>query len=357
MQATTRWKRIGAAVAGGALALSMAATPAFGQEKDQIRIVGSSTVYPFSSYVAEELGKTTDYATPVVESTGSGGGHKLFGVGDAIDTPDLTNSSRKMKVSEFKRAKSNGVTSITEAVIGYDGIAVAQNRANDPIDLTREQLTLAVAAKVPQNGKLVDNPYTNWSQIDSALPNRRIVIYGPPATSGTRDAFEELVMEHASEHIDGYDGEYTKIRQDGVYVPSGENDNLIVQKLENNTDAFGVFGYSFLDENTDKIQGASIEGTKPTPDAISSGAYPISRSLFFYIKNSHRGKTAGLNEFVELFMSEKMIGPYGYLKDIGLIPLPQEMREASRQRVLNASQLTLKGGKLTTLKDYANGNE
>ena len=349
--------RFGGAAAGGAVALTLAAAPVQAQQKERISIVGSSTVYPFSKYVADEFGSTTQHPAPVLESTGSGGGHKLFGAGVGMDTPDLTNSSRKMKVSEFKRAKNNGVESITEAVIGYDGIAVAQNRANEAVDLTRKQLTLAVAAEVPQGGELVSNPYDNWSDIDSSLPDREIVIYGPPTTSGTRDAFEGLVMEHATANMEAYGGEYTKIRQDGAYVPSGENDNLIVEKLNKNRDAFGIFGYSFLAENQDKIQGASIEGVAPKPAAISSGKYPISRSLFFYVKNSHRDKTAGLKKFVELFMSEKMIGPYGYLKDIGLIPLPEKMREASRQRVLNASELKLKDGKLTTLKDYMQGDE
>jgi phosphate transport system substrate-binding protein len=357
---TQRLGRFTAMLAGGAAVVAMAAPSAQAQSRDQIRIVGSSTVYPFASYVAEEFGKTTKYPTPVIRSTGSGGGHKIWGQGVALSTPDLTNSSRKMKVSEFKRAQNNGVDSISEAVIGYDGIAFAQNAANDAVNLTREQITLAVAAKVPDpNGSgLIDNPHEDWSDIDSSLPDREITIYGPPTTSGTRDAFEELVMEHATEGMSGYDGAYTKIRQDGAYVPSGENDNLIVQKLNQNKFAFGIFGYSFLAENTDKIQGASIEGVAPKPEAISSGYYPISRSLFFYVKNGHRGKVAGMDEFLQLFMSEKMIGPYGYLKDIGLISLPDKMREASRQRVLEGSELKLKNnGKLTTLKDYMKGRE
>ncbi|MFO7820584.1 MAG: substrate-binding domain-containing protein, partial [Lentisphaeria bacterium] len=253
------------------------------EARDQIRIVGSSTVYPFASYVAEEFGATTKYPTPVMESTGSGGGIKLFSEGVGMNTPDISNASRRMKVSEFKRCKENGVENITEAVIGYDGIAVAHNVRNNPLDLTLEQITLAVAAKVPQDGKLVKNPYTYWDQVDKNLPHRRIIIFGPPTSSGTRDAFEELVMEAASKKMEGYGGEYTKIRQDGVYIPAGENDNLIVQKLARNKAAFGVFGYSFLAENPDKIQGASINGVKPEPESISSGKYPIARSLFFYI--------------------------------------------------------------------------
>ena len=324
-----------------AAAALVAASIGVAEARDQIRIVGSSTVYPFASYVAEELGATTKWSTPVIESTGSGGGMKLFCAGNGMDTPDITNASRQMKVSEFERCQENGVTDITQAIIGYDGIAFAQSNTNDPIDLSREQITLAVAAEVPQNGKLVANPYTKWSDIDSSLPDREIMIYGPPTTSGTRDAFEELVMEAASEDMEGFGGEYTKIRQDGHYVPSGENDNLIVQKLEQNTDAFGIFGYSFLEENEDKIQGAKIDGVEPAPEAISSGEYPVSRSLFFYIKNSHADKVPAMDDYVELFMSEKMISPFGYLKGVGLISLPDDMREEMRESVAKREKLEL----------------
>jgi phosphate transport system substrate-binding protein len=307
----------------------------------QLHIVGSSTVYPFSSYVAEEFGATTDHRTPVVESTGSGGGLKLFCAGNGMDTPDITNASRRMKPSEYKRCEDNGVTDITEAKIGYDGIAFAQAAENSAINLTREQITLAVAAKVPQDGKLVDNPYDNWNEIDSSLPDREIVIYGPPTTSGTRDAFEELVMETSTHEMSGYDEPYMEIRQDGAYVPSGENDNLIVQKIQQDRDGFGVFGYSFLSENTDKIQGASIDGVEPRPEKISSGEYPVSRSLFFYTKNSHYGKVDGMEEYVEMFMSERMISPSGLLRDLGLISLPDQMRAEVRDRVLDRDQLRL----------------
>lgn len=306
--------------------------------EEQIRIVGSSTVYPFSSYTAEEFGATMDYPTPVVESTGSGGGMKLFCAGNGPQTPDITNASRRMKVSEFRACLENDVTSITEAKIGYDGIVIAQAKGNDPMDFTREQLTLAVAAEVPKDGELVPNPYTRWNQIDPSLGDREILIYGPPATSGTRDAFEELVMEAVTEDM-GFGEEYTTIRQDGAYVPSGENDNLIVQKIERNRDAFGIFGYSFLDENRGTIQAATIEGVAPVPETISSGEYPIARSLFFYTKNSHFDEVPGMAQFVELFMSEKMIGPYGFLKDIGLIPLADPMRTAMREQVIGRKPL------------------
>ena len=225
------------------------------QARDQVKISGSSTVFPFSSYVAEELGATTKFPAPVVESTGSGGGHKLFGAGIGANTPDIANSSRRMKDSEFEAAEKNGVTDITEALIGYDGIAVAQNKDNAPMNVTLQELAMAVAADVPVDGKIVPNPYKMWNEINPALPARKIVFYGPPTSSGTRDAFEEMVVEKICGKIEGYEKGYKKIRQDNAYVPAGENDNLIVQKLANDKDAFGIFGFSFLEENPDKIMG------------------------------------------------------------------------------------------------------
>jgi len=349
---TNTMLRLVAVVAATGLGLGAA------QAEDQIRIVGSSTVYPFSSHVAEHFGKTTRFPAPIVESTGSGGGHKLFGTGVGSDTPSITNSSRKMKEKEFDRAVANGIDGITEAVIGYDGIAIAQSKTNPAMDIKREHLLLAVAAKVPDpagSGKLVDNPYTSWDQIDSHYPKRPIRFYGPPTTSGTRDAFEELAMQKLTKKMDPYGGEkYSDIRQDGVWVDSGENDNLIVQKLTNDTDAFGVFGYSFLEENRDKISGAAVSGINPTPETISSGLYPISRSLFFYIKHAHADSVPGLMDYVQLFMQEDMIGPNGALKKIGLIPLPEKLRKASQQRVLGLVPLEkTSDGKLQTLEDYA----
>jgi len=323
-----------AAVVAAALGVATMA-----QAADQIRIVGSSTVYPFSSYVAEELGATTDYRTPVVESTGSGGGMKLFCAGNGADTPDITNASRRMKPSEFKLCQDNGVTDITENVVGSDGIVFAQNKKSDDINLSREQLTLAVAAKVPKNGKLVDNPYSKWSDIDESLPDREILIYGPPTSSGTRDAFEELVMEHGSENVDGYDKAYTTVRQDGKYVPSGENDNLIVKKLAQNADAFGIFGFSFLEENRDKIKGAKIDDVEAKRDLISSGEYPVARSLFFYTKNAHIDQVEGMSNYVDMFLSNKMVSDRGYLKGLGLIPLPKERLKAERSEWEQRSKL------------------
>ena len=309
--------------------------------RDQVKVTGSSTVFPFSSYVAEELGATTKFPAPVVESTGSGGGHKLFGAGMGPGTPDIANSSRRMKSSEFENAAKNGVTDITEAKIGFDGIAIAQNKENAPMSITLEELAMAVAADVPVDGKIVPNPYTKWNEINPQLPARKIVFYGPPTSSGTRDAFEEMVVEKVCGKIEGYEKGYKKIRQDNAYIPAGENDNLIVQKLAKDKESFGIFGYSFLEENSDTIQAAAIDGVTPAPESVSSGKYPISRSLYFYIKNAHYDAIPGLKEYVELFMSEKMIGKDGLLKSIGLIPLPDDARAQIRADVLAKKKLVL----------------
>ncbi len=334
------------------------AVQAQSSDREQIRIVGSSTVYPFASAVAEQFGETTRFNTPALESTGSGGGHKLFGEGPGLDTPDITNSSRKVKMSEFNRAKQNGVKKISEAVIGYDGLTIAQNKANSSVNLTLKDVTMAVAKEVPNpNGSgLIKNPHESWSDIRSSLPDREITFYGPPTTSGTRDAFEDLVLEAATAKIPAYDGEYTDIRQDGHWVNSGENDNLIVKKLGNDMEAFGVFGYSFLNNNRDKLEAARINGKRPTPENVSSGEYPISRSLYFYVKASHIDDVPGMYEYIKMFMSEDMIGPDGQLSNIGLIPLPEKLRKASRERVLSLDPLEVKDGKLETLQDYAREN-
>lgn len=332
-------------------AAALIAVASIAEARDQVRLVGSSTVYPFSSYVAEELGATTKYTTPVVESTGSGGGAKLFCAGNGMRTPDITNASRFIKPKEFALCEKNGVTDITAAMIGYDGIAIAQAKSNKPLALTSKQLFLAVAEKVPVNGKLIANPYKKWSDIDASLPNRAIIVYGPPTSSGTRDAFEELVMQKASKKNEVYKAAamaagkkkfkgFDVIRQDGVYVPAGENDNLIVQKLERNKDSIGIFGYSFLAENSDKIAAATINGKNPTPETIADGSYPISRSLFFFIKNSHIEKVPAIKEYVNLFMSDKMIGPKGVLKTIGLIPMADDLRKKVQESVLSGTKLT-----------------
>lgn len=337
----------------GALSLSALALAACDDQgaaetdsDEQIKIVGSSTVYPFSSSVAEEFGGVSKYSTPTVESTGSGGGMKMFCAGVGTSTPDITNASRPMKKKEFKMCQENGVTDITEAKIGYDGIVIAEKRGARPFRVTRKQLLLAVAKLVPnQDGSaLITNPYNNWNEIDPSLPNRPILIYGPPKSSGTRDAFEELVMQALTKKDPLYkavEKKYSEIRDDKRYVESGENDNLIVNRLETNADALGVFGYSFLDENRSKIQGSIVDGVTPTPAAISDGSYPVSRSLFFYVKNAHIDKVPGLSSYTRLFMSDNMIGPDGKLKKIGLIPLPEAERAAVREAVKAKQKLTI----------------
>lgn len=325
--------------------LSVAALCSTAAARDQIKIVGSSTVYPFTSYVAEEFKAVTGNKTPVVESTGTGGGMKLFCAGAGLDTPDFTNASRPMKAEEFATCAKNGVTDITGMMVGFDGIAFAQSKTNGKVNFTREQMFLALAEEVPsKDGKtLIKNPYKTWNEIDAALPNRKITVYGPPTTSGTRDSFEEMVMEHSSAKFDAYGdkkGKYKAIRQDGVYVPAGENDNLIVQKLTKDTAAFGIFGYSFLEENQDKINGALIDGIEPSFDTISSAKYPIARSLYIYAKNSHRAEVKGMDEFLKLYVDDKMIGQKGVLKTIGLVPMTSEDLKKVQAAVLAKTKLT-----------------
>jgi len=308
--------------AGVALvALSASAASA----RDQIQIVGSSTVFPFSTTVAERFGQTGGFPTPVVESTGSGGGYKLFCEGAGENTPDITNGSRRIKDSEIDTCMANGVTPV-EVKIGYDGIVVANAKAGPDVALTREQLFLALSKQVVVDGALVDNPYVNWSDIDASLPAEKIEVLGPPPTSGTRDAFVELVMQEAcQEEVKAMDAKLCgPIREDGAWIDAGENDNLMVQKAEANPGSMAIFGFSFLDQNADKIKGATIDGVSPTFEAIADGSYPVSRSLYFYIKKEHIGVVPGIAEFAAEFMSDAASGEEGYLAEKGLIPLPAE---------------------------------
>ncbi|MCB1437442.1 MAG: PstS family phosphate ABC transporter substrate-binding protein [Rhodobiaceae bacterium] len=322
-------------IAAIAMAGTALASPALA--RDQIRIVGSSTVFPFSTAVAEQFGRSTSFATPVVESTGTGGGLKLFCAGVGVEHPDITNASRRIKDSEFKTCTQNGV-SITEVKIGYDGIVLANAVSGPDLKLTTRQIFLALAKMVPVDGKLVDNPYKKWSDIDPALPDEAIEVLGPPPTSGTRDAFVELAMEAGAEEfaelkaLSKEDGKKFKaiahgIREDGAFVEAGENDNLIVQKLEANPHAVGIFGFSFLDQNGDKVKGATIGGIAPEFENIAAGDYAISRSLYFYVKRAHIGTIPGIKEFVTEFTSERAWGDDGYLVDKGLIPLTRQERD------------------------------
>jgi phosphate transport system substrate-binding protein len=333
-----------------AVCLVLTAAPALA--RDQIRIVGSSTVFPFSTAVAERFGRTTDHKTPIVESTGSGGGLKLFCSGTGDDTPDIANASRRIKPSEIELCRKNGVEDIVEIRIGFDGIVLANSNETAPIDLTLEQIYLALAREVPVAGRLVPNPYRTWKDVDPSLPDRKIEVLGPPPTSGTRDAFVELAMEGGAlalpllqkmkaEDKNAFKAAAHAIREDGAYVEAGENDNLIVQKLEANPSAVGIFGFSFLDQNGDRIHGAHIDGTAPTFDAIASGAYPISRSLYFYVKKDHVGRVDGLEAYIAEFTSERAVGEDGYLADKGLIPLPAKDRKMVRETGRELDSLSL----------------
>ena len=308
--------------------------------RDYITVVGSSTVFPFATTVAENFGRSTSFKTPKIESTGSGGGLKLFCTGVGVDHPDITNSSRRIKGSEFDKCQAAGVKDIVEVKIGYDGIAIANSKEAEAYDLTPKDIFLALAKDVPdpQGGeKLVANPYKTWKEVNDKLPDAKIEVLGPPPTSGTRDAFAELAMEGGCKQFDfikamkkedkkKYKGVCHGVREDGAYIEAGENDNLIVQKLQANPRALGIFGFSFLDQNTDKIQGSKVNGVVPTFESIAAGDYPVSRSLFFYVKKAHVGTIPGIEEYVAEFTNDKAWGEEGYLADKGLIPLPDDMR-------------------------------
>ncbi len=327
----------------------------FAGGRDTINVVGSSTVYPFSTVVAERFGKSTKFKTPKIESTGTGGGMKLFCAGSGINTPDMSNASRRMKKSEFDKCQKNGVKSITEVLVGYDGIVIANSKTSKQMKVTRKELFLALAKEVPAldgSEKLIANPYKNWNEINPNLPAFKIEILGPPPTSGTRDAFAELVLEGGCKQFswikaikkknkNQYKSICHGVREDHVYIEAGENDNLIVQKLIANPNAFGVFGFSFLDQNSDQLQGSTVDDSEPTFEAIADGSYPVSRPLFFYVKNSHVGKVPGILEFLKEFTSEYAMGEEGYLTDKGLIPLGEEKLKAVRESVLLLTELRL----------------
>ncbi len=344
-----------------------ATTAAQAQNRDTISIVGSSTVYPFATVVAERFGRSTNFKAPKIEATGSGGGLKLFCKGVGADTPDITNSSRAIKQSEYDDCQKNGVSEIVEVVIGYDGIALATASSTAKLKLGLKDVYLALAKDIPgPDGKLMPNPHKTWKDVNPALTPTAIEVLGPPPTSGTRDAFAELAMGGGAKQIPAlkalrdltaeqageikaamaalgipagvyqalqeksgkapkgeevFDAVAYALREDGAYIEAGENDNLIVQKLAGNPNAVGIFGYSFLEENLDKVQGAEIDGVIPDFDTIASGEYPVSRSMFFYIKAAHVGKIPGIQEYAIEFTSNKAMGEDGYLAERGLIPL------------------------------------
>jgi len=321
-----------------AVLLAAAAVSTQALARDAISIVGSSTVFPFSTAVAENFGRSGKFKTPKVESTGTGGGMKLFCSGVGVDFPDITNASRAMKASEFDGCQEKGVKEIVEVKIGFDGIAIANSKKSKQFDLTLKDIWLALAKNVPDpkgGDGVVANPYKTWKDVNPALPDTKIEVLGPPPTSGTRDAFAELAMEGgcnafpAIKDIKKADEKKAichGVREDGVYVEAGENDNLIVQKLVANPNALGIFGYSFLEQNANKIQGSKVGGVVPTYDAIASGKYPVSRSLYFYVKKGHVGTIPGIAEYVAEFTSDKAFGEEGYLADKGLIALPKADR-------------------------------
>ena len=322
------------------------------EARDQIRIVGSSTVFPFSTAVAEQFGRTIAFKTPVVESTGSGGGLKLFCAGIGTGHPDITNASRRIKMSEVERCAKNGITEITEVKIGFDGIVVANSRSAPRIKLTRQQIWLALAKDILKDGKWVANPHKTWSDVDPSLPNVAIRVLGPPPTSGTRDAFAELALEGGCKTLKDvkalkkgdkklYKAVCHSVREDGAYVEAGENDNLIVQKLEADPASLGVFGFSFLDQNGDKIQGSVVDGVEPTFENIAGGDYPVSRSMYFYVKKAHVGHVPGIQEYVAEFTSENAFGDDGYVVDKGLIPMPSDDREMVRKAAKALAPLSM----------------
>ncbi|MEJ2213458.1 MAG: PstS family phosphate ABC transporter substrate-binding protein [Gammaproteobacteria bacterium] len=330
-------------------------TNAFSASRDYISIVGSSTVYPFATVVAETFGKSTSFKTPKIESTGSGGGMKLFCAGVGVEHPDITNASRRIKKSEVEKCNANGVTEIVEVKVGYDGIAIAQSKDGQPHPLTRKDIFLALAKDVPDpkgGEKLVPNPYKTWKDVNSALPATKIRVLGPPPTSGTRDAFAELAMEGGCKKFDWikaikkqdkkkYKAICHTIREDGAYVEAGENDNLIVQKLIANPDSLGIFGYSYLEENSDKVMGNTVDGVAPEFELIADGQYPVSRPLYFYVKVAHIGTVPGVEEFVAEFTSDKAFGPEGYLADKGLIPMQDAERKQFQADVEGKKNLAL----------------
>lgn len=320
-----------------ALSLSI---PSAQAARQYIEIVGSSTVYPFATVVAERFGRATPFRTPKIEATGSGGGFKLFCAGLGLAYPDIVNASRRIKVGELARCEQQGVAEVIEVLIGFDGIVLGQDKHAERLQLTRKELYLALAARVPDPntaGELIDNPYQSWSDINPALPAHAIEVLGPPPTSGTRDAFVELVMDAGcrqypwlAELEESNQRRFTalchRLREDGSFIDAGENDNLIVQKLKANPKALGIFGFSFLEQNIDLIQGANIDGHPPEFKAIASGDYPVSRPLYFYVKAAHIGVVPGLLEYLAEFTSEKAWGEEGYLAQKGMIPMPISQR-------------------------------
>ena len=319
--------------------------------RDQIRIVGSSTVFPYTQAVAEEFSNKSRKKAPVVESTGTGGGFKIFCQGVGVDQADVTGASRAMKKSEYEQCQKNGVVSVSEALIGFDGLSIAVSRKGAAMDLTKGQIFLALAAEVLKDGKFVANPNKMWSDVDPKLPKVEIRVFGPPPTSGTRDAFVELAMEEGCKELPGYKEldkkvfaeKCSRMRQDGLFIEAGENDNLIVQRLNSDPTAYGIFGYSFLYENLDTLTAVKVAGVEPNEDTIGDGSYKISRPLFFYVKNAHRDVIPGLKEFLEEYVSDAAMGDRGYLNARGLVPLAEARRKAVQDAIRKGTPMKAAG--------------
>ena len=327
--------------------------------RDTISIVGSSTVFPYATIGAERFSEE-GYNGATVEPTGTGGGMKLFCGGLGTNFPDITNASRPMKAKEAKLCLDNGVTDVIEVVLGNDGLTFSNSVEADRFSLKKEHIFLAMAAEVPVDGKIIANPYTTWNEIDSSYPEYKIEVLVAPPTSGTRDAFDGLVMEEGCEksgytEIKGDDEGCTSYREDGRTIEMGENDTLIVQKLSEDTERFGYFGYSFLSANQDKIQGSIIDGVEPTMETIQSYEYPNARPLFFYIKKAHIGVIPGIQEYALLMISEDAIGEDGYLSEYGLAPMTDELTERTIEAVEDLVVMDLQAcaEKIHPLKEFS----
>ena len=309
--------------------------------RDQIRIVGSSTVFPYATIVAERFGRT-GFKTPVIESTGTGGGAKLFCAGVGTSHPDVTNASRAMKAKEKALCKKNGVDEIIEITVGNDGITLAFSIKQKPVNFTKQQLWKALAKEVAVGGVLTANPYKKWSDIDASLPGFPIKVMVPPGTSGTRDAWNSLVMKKGIDKASKAAGaKYKALREDGAVIEVGENDSLIIQKLVQDPEMFGFFGFSYFLAAKDKLQAASVDGGQPSLSSIQDYSYAVARPLFFYVKKAHVGVIPGLHEFVKEFSTSKAIGDTGYLTDIGLVPLDSEKFKISRDNAVNLTPMKM----------------
>ena len=326
------------------LIAAIAFTSINAQARDYISIAGSSTVLPFATIVAERLGRNPSQKTPVVESGGSSVGKKGVCDGIGMQFIDIGNASSRMKSKELQYCEKNGV-SLTEIKVGYDGIVLANSKNGTQLNISLSDLGKALTAKVPVNGEMVDNPYQTWKDVNPALPDLKIKVYGPPTTSGTRASFAEIVNEKAYCKKDaevkaiGYKAKKCRaMRTDGAYVEAGEQDNLIVQKLQEDKDAYGIFGFSYLDQNSDSLQGAILSGVAPTFEAIADGSYKASRALYFYVKHAHVDVVPGVQQYMEEWT--KHWGEDGALVDAGMIPMPENEKLIMIERMLNLPVLT-----------------